>query len=91
MPLEGLNSIIGRSVVINYSNQSIWACANIVFDAIQMNGTLVQAMATFSRTSIQGYVKLVSIQNQTCGFVIKGLVHLTSLLYDDCLIEPSSE
>lgn len=59
MPLEGVNSVIGRSIVIHNANSSRWACTNIVYDQEAMGGAVLSAVATFDG-DIQGTIKLVS-------------------------------
>ncbi|KAL4640195.1 hypothetical protein GN956_G12638 [Arapaima gigas] len=56
MPLSGPNSIVGRSLVIHYLNESRMQCANIVADSTA-DGHWVKAKAVFSGIII-GTIKL---------------------------------
>lgn len=58
LPLQGLNSIVGRSVVI-HDAASRWKCSNTVWDTKTMNATLIEAKADFVG-AVEGYMKFVS-------------------------------
>ena len=62
--LFGLNSIVGRSIVIhkNDATTSRWVCASITEPVTSIaDGTYIQASATFSEseTTLTGYIRMV--------------------------------
>lgn len=59
LPLSGLNSVVGRSIVIHKSTGSRWKCLNTVWEAEAMNGTLYEAVAQFFG-DIEGEILFVS-------------------------------
>ena len=58
--MSGLNSVVGRSIVIHKSDGARWKCSNTVWDWEAMNGSLYEAVAQFSG-EIEGEIKFVSI------------------------------
>ncbi|XP_041368352.1 uncharacterized protein LOC121382800 isoform X2 [Gigantopelta aegis] len=60
--LFGVNSIVGRSIVIHRDDaaSSRWVCASIVQDLALTGGTYIQASATFrvTETTLTGYIQM---------------------------------
>lgn len=64
LPLKGINSIVGRSVVVHKAENNFrWACANIK-PKVKRNEREILAIASFDdpRNLIQGYVRFRQIE-----------------------------
>jgi len=48
LPIAGYYSVVGRSIVIHGTDSSRWSCADLVWDAAEMGGRLIQAQAKFT-------------------------------------------
>jgi len=80
LPLFGVDSIVGRSIVIHYPNGSWWLCANIKYDMDTVSATVNITLGT-----LQGKLILTQLANdpfsETILFLNLSVVETHSFIY----------
>ncbi|XP_069140703.1 uncharacterized protein [Argopecten irradians] len=73
LPVRGSHSVVGRSVVIHYTNGTRWKCGNIVEDTATSGGIMYTAKAKF-KGEVVGHIYLTQYKYPDGGLSDTGIL-----------------